>query len=701
MPQLTQGWRFLAFALNCATFYAVHAAITGRWHIVGGDSVWVISAVGAWALGLLSAPWFRPPRDALAAAVSSVLIVATIELPPATSDAVEAGRNACLAYAVLIVALSLTAGFASPQRDRNRLQDSAMILAGELATGGVLFAGPALISIFAFYESTSDQLALTALWIGFMVVRPYELLIRLGLLVASRSPADGRATVGWIQRVDDPNILRVRLSRRETWVSQELHVANVAGHGYQFVVPLYVQTQEVDTLGTGLCVGDATDTEMLRPLEPGSVRHHSESDTLQTLMNDAAGGRPSELVGFVVEGSIISSINVELTGSGVVEEGSVIFCRIGDSLVYYQVLDAKTTEESFVRNPRGTHIATALQLGTFTERGSFAKFPWLPPMNSPVFLPIAEANVPQDSDAGDLKVGTVPGTELPVTVNMDDLMEFHTAILGVTGTGKTELSLDLIRKALDDGAKVLCVDLTGEYVHRLADRSPHMLGLTEEEGSSLEAKLFDAETGSYGAGAEKKILKSFLEEIHSAVQYRVDAFLSSEDVGLAVFELAEVTNTKASLRTTELFLTEVMMWARRNRKARRILIVLEEAHTTIPETGGAGFDYDTQWVVSRIGQIALQGRKYGVGLLLLSQRTALVSKTVLSQCNTYFVFGLVDQTSLGYLANVLSPEYVRAVPNLRFLDFIVSGKALNSDRPILARREFDETKLNASAALDS
>ena len=700
MAQLTQKWRFLAFALNCATFYAVHVAITGRWHIVGGESVWVISAVGAWALGLLSAPWFRPPRDALAAAVSSVLIVATIDLPAATPDALKVGRNACLAYGVLIVILSLTAGFASPPRDRNRVQDSAMILAGELATGGVLFAGPALISIFAFYESTSEQLALIALWIGFMVVRPHELLIRLGLLVASCSQEDGGAAVGWIQRVDDPNILRVRLSRRESWISQELHVANVAGRGHQFVVPLYVQTQEVDMLGTGLCVGDATGTDMRRPFEPGSVRHHSRPDTLQTLMSDAAGGHPSALVGFVVEGSSIASINVELTGGGTVEEGTVIFCRIGDSSVYYQVLDAKTTEESFVRDPRGTHIATALQLGTFAEK-TFAKFPWLPPMNSPVFLPLSTPGGAQAAGDGDLKVGNVPGTELPVAVNMNDLMEFHSAILGVTGTGKTELSLDLIRKALDDGAKVLCVDLTGEYLQRLSDRNPLTLGLTEEEGSSLDEKLFDAETGSYGAGAEKKVLKSFLEEIHGAVQERVDAFLSSDEHQLAIFELAEVTNTKACLRTTEMFLTEVMMWARRHRRTRRILIVLEEAHTTIPETGGAGFDYDTQWVVSRIGQIALQGRKYGVGLLLLSQRTALVSKTVLSQCNTYFVFGLVDQTSLGYLANVLSPEYVRAVPNLRFLDFVVSGKALNSDRPILARREFDETKQTASAALDA
>ena len=78
-----------------------------------------------------------------------------------------------------------------------------------------------------------------------------------------------------------------------------------------------------------------------------------------------------------------------------------------------------------------------------------------------------------------------------------------------------------------------------------------------------------------------------------------------------------------------------------------------------------GFDYgETQTVVARMSQIALQGRKHGVGLLLLSQRTALVSKTLLSQCNTVIAFSLVDKTSLDYLRNVFSAEHVDLIPNL-------------------------------------
>ena len=129
------------------------------------------------------------------------------------------------------------------------------------------------------------------------------------------------------------------------------------------------------------------------------------------------------------------------------------------------------------------------------------------------------------------------------------------------------------------------------------------------------------------------------------------------------------------------------------------MLILEEAHTIVPEIFGAGFDYDTQWVVSRIGQIALQGRKYGVGLLVVTQRTALVSKTILSQCNTFLTHSLIDQTSLNFLESVYSSQHTRLVPNLGQFEFLAFGKALRAERPILLRRPFDPAKKAASEAL--
>lgn len=290
---------------------------------------------------------------------------------------------------------------------------------------------------------------------------------------------------------------------------------------------------------------------------------------------------------------------------------------------------------------------------------------------------------------------------MALKAHLPDLVEYHCAILGVTGTGKTELALDVIREAVQQKTKVFCVDLTGEYRKRLGDLTPKAMGLTRSESADLDRLLFEVETGEFGAKAEKRALQAFIGTVKARVTSHVSQFLESETEWLGLFELAEVTNTRATLRTTELFLSEIMAWARVNRKARRVLIVLEEAHTIIPETAGSGFDYDTQWVVGRIGQIALQGRKYGVELMIVSQRTALVSKTILSQCNTYFTHSLIDQTSLGYLSNVYSQDHVKVIPNLRFLEFIAYGKAVRSERPLLVRRAFDESKLLASQSLDA
>ena len=113
-------------------------------------------------------------------------------------------------------------------------------------------------------------------------------------------------------------------------------------------------------------------------------------------------------------------------------------------------------------------------------------------------------------------------------------------------------------------------------------------------------------------------------------------------------------------------------------------MVLEEAHTVVPEVNLFGWDRnETNAVIGRISQIALQGRKYGVGLLLISQRTALVSKTLLSQCNTVITFSLVDKTSLEYLSSVYSPEHVQVIPNLESLRALAYGKGIRSQRPVI------------------
>jgi DNA helicase HerA-like ATPase len=128
------------------------------------------------------------------------------------------------------------------------------------------------------------------------------------------------------------------------------------------------------------------------------------------------------------------------------------------------------------------------------------------------------------------------------------------------------------------------------------------------------------------------------------------------------------------------------------------LVVVEEAHTVMPEptTMGLG-DYDSRGLVSKIAQIALQGRKYGVGLLVIAQRTATVSKTVLTQCNTMIALSCYDDTSLGFLGNFYGAAHARLIPNLSRLQAVVFGKAVRSERPIVVEIPFNAAKAAAGA----
>jgi hypothetical protein len=480
--------------------------------------------------------------------------------------------------------------------------------------------------------------------------------------------------IGTVLRIDDPDIVRVALlGDAKTWITNAAHSARLPNGKSTYILPLFVQIQNEELIGTGLCC--PMDGAIEVPTEVGAVQVVSTAGIGAQLITTMSGdGKVDKVVGIVVEGSSIGAIKFQVVRGILLEEGTVVYSVIRGSKVYYQILDADTREENFQQQPFGVHIASAAQLGTYDEAAGFRKFPWLPDMNRPLFLLSQDNSAVTPLGKNEFSIGSVPNTPFGVTVRLDHLIEYHTAVLGVTGTGKTELALDIIRHALDAECKVFCVDLTGEYKTRLADKAPKEIGLSVAQGSTLADLLFAVETGTFGAPKEKENLKKFVDAIRPIVSQQVDAFLADSKQGLGIFELSEITNTKATLRTTELYLSAIMDWARKHRKARRILIVLEEAHTIVPEAYGSGFDSETQWVVSRIGQIGLQGRKYGVGLLLISQRTALVSKTVLSQCNTLFTHALMDKTSLDFLSGVYGPEHVRVLPNLRFLDFLAHGK---------------------------
>lgn len=82
-----------------------------------------------------------------------------------------------------------------------------------------------------------------------------------------------------------------------------------------------------------------------------------------------------------------------------------------------------------------------------------------------------------------------------------------------------------------------------------------------------------------------------------------------------------------------------------------IVLILEEAQNYIPEKNRKDKDSIARKVFERI---AREGRKYGVSLIISSQRPYELSKTVLSQCNSFIVHRLQNPQDQAYIRGLVS-----------------------------------------------
>jgi DNA helicase HerA-like ATPase len=107
-------------------------------------------------------------------------------------------------------------------------------------------------------------------------------------------------------------------------------------------------------------------------------------------------------------------------------------------------------------------------------------------------------------------------------------------------------------------------------------------------------------------------------------------------------------------------------------KEQPLFIVLEEAHNYLK----AG-EYS---ISSRTVQtIAKEGRKYGVGLALVTQRPSELDETVLSQCGTIIALRMNNSKDRGHISAAIQDELqsiADLLPSLRTGEGIVSGEAV-------------------------
>lgn len=154
-----------------------------------------------------------------------------------------------------------------------------------------------------------------------------------------------------------------------------------------------------------------------------------------------------------------------------------------------------------------------------------------------------------------------------------------------------------------------------------------------------------------------------------------------------VIDLSGVPNEVAGVASAVIArsLFNLKVWQTPEERARDpVLLVCEEAHRYVPNSGEAQYEAAQE----AIRRIAKEGRKYGVGLLLVSQRPSEVEATVLSQCNSWIVLRVTNDADREHVRSILPDSMAgltKMLSSLRRQEAIFVGLAAMLPSRIMIR----------------
>ena len=403
----------------------------------------------------------------------------------------------------------------------------------------------------------------------------------------------------------------------------------------------------------------------------------------------------ARFVGIVAPDSSLNRLLFEVVRALELKEGALVEVDIGAQRVAYQVIEGMTREDIvFRKNTFGFVRGEAMKIGIWNAAESrFLRAQWLPDPNSPVLLAAPAAAAPLPIEA----VGRFPGTSYTARIsNVSALVTHNTAILGILGIGKTMLSLELVERMIAEGIKVICLDLTNQYEAQLAE-------FFDPVSLNQEREQLD-QVGENGSGNVQLNVEEggSINQFRELLRQQLHPFITTNNAGSfriynpSTFEvwrqdsrpyqghasMATLTPTEITHAFSDVVLSIVQELGETNQA--RVCLIFEEAHSLVPEWSSAVAEGDKA-ATNGTARAILQGRKFGMGCILITQRTANVTKTILNQCNTVFAMRTFDDTGRDFLANYIGGEYADILPGLEERHAVFFGKASSCENPILIR----------------
>ena len=342
-------------------------------------------------------------------------------------------------------------------------------------------------------------------------------------------------------------------------------------------------------------------------------------------------------------------------------------------------------------------------------------------------------------------IGLLEGRDVAVYLDVDKLVRTHCSILARTGSGKSYTTGVIIEELLEHDVPLLIIDPHGEYVSlkylnrkqqglmarfgiaprgyasRVTVYTPASLALNPDADKVFrldEINLSAMDLAQMLPGDSTNTQMGVLYQAINRVKDKKELYTINDIIGaiansksgakwsvISALEALRETAILSSNPTTideliqkgsasvidmkgvvpelqDIIASRLCMDLFEERKKGKIppaMLVVEEAHSFCPERG-----YGKAASTDILRTIASEGRKFGLGLLVVSQRPARIDKNVLSQCNTQIIMKVTNPNDLRAIgksiegfSSELEEEVKRLPPGVALL--------VNNDieRPVL------------------
>jgi len=160
------------------------------------------------------------------------------------------------------------------------------------------------------------------------------------------------------------------------------------------------------------------------------------------------------------------------------------------------------------------------------------------------------------------------------------------------------------------------------------------------------------------------------ESMASIVKQLMDYSVSKAQIKVIDFSEVPADILPVIVGLVARIIYQVQFWTDRN-KRKPMALVCDEAHMYLPKKEGK--NPVEQRAIENFEKIAKEGRKYGVALLIVSQRPADVSPTILSQCNNVVSLRLTNGDDQATVKRLMPESLEGLMDTLPILDI---GEAL-------------------------